>query len=70
MIDDHTLQVLEFHKTLEQIARYAASPLGRERATRLAPVSDISLIRERLQRITECQNALAFDVPVPVGGIH
>jgi DNA mismatch repair protein MutS2 len=70
MIDDHTLQVLEFRKVLEQIAGYAASSLGCEVVTSLAPVAEISLIRERLQRITECQSALAFDDPIPVGGIH
>lgn len=70
MIDDQTLRVLEFHKVLERIAACSGSQLGRDVALGLLPLADPSTIRQRLQRITECQSALSFDDPLPVGGIH
>jgi len=47
----HALEVLEFGRVLERVARRAASDLGRARILELAPSSDIPALRGELARV-------------------
>jgi dsDNA-specific endonuclease/ATPase MutS2 len=47
----HALEVLEFGRVLERIARRAGSDLGRARVLELAPSSDLPALRRELARV-------------------
>ena len=43
-MDEHTLELLEFHKVRELLAGYAASSLGKELARQLEPSAEAEKI--------------------------
>ena len=69
MIDEHTIEVLEFDKVKEIVAGYTISPLGKERAEALAPLDDAGKIREELSRVAEFLELVSFGDPIPIRGI-
>ncbi len=70
MIDEHTLQVLEFEKVKAMISSYAVSALGEDEIEGMHPLEDLGEIRGRLKTVSELVDLIAFDDPVPMGGIR
>ena len=50
-MNDHALEVLEFERVLERVARRASSELGRDRVRSLRPRSDRDAIVRELARV-------------------
>jgi len=69
MVDEHTIEVLEFDKVVLRIAGQSGSEMGREEVLSLAPVGDPEVIRQRLGRAAEMMDLIGFDDPVPARGI-
>jgi DNA mismatch repair protein MutS2 len=69
-MDAHTLDLLEFTKVKDILARYAASSLGRELARQAEPGSHAESIRRELKLVTEMCNALGEGQGPPFGGLH
>jgi len=65
-----TLNRLEFDKILEQLARHAVSPLGRERALALVPVRDLDLVRQYQAETEEGCRLLRLEPNADFGGWH
>ena len=47
-MDEHTLELLEFHKVRELLAGYGACSLGKELARQLEPRADAEALRTEL----------------------
>jgi DNA mismatch repair protein MutS2 len=56
--NERTLRDLEFEAVLAQIARLAASPLGRSAIASLAPTADPEAIKKELGRVEEMRQAI------------
>ena len=69
-MDAHTLGLLEFDKIRALLAGYAASPLGRELAERVEPVTDLPALRAELKLVSEMVAALGQNQAPPFGGLH
>ena len=69
MVDEHTIEVLEFDKVVLRIAGQSGSEMGREEVLSVAPVGDPEVIRQRLGRASEMMDLIGFDDPVPARGI-
>ena len=67
-MDQHTLELLEFHKVRELLAGYAATSLGKELARQLEPSRDLDRIKADLALVTEMTEALSADTAPPFGG--
>jgi len=67
-MDDRTLKRLEYNKILERLAGYADSPLGRERALNMVPVSDPDLIKVWQSETTEGKELLRLEPAAEMGG--
>lgn len=67
-MDARSLRVLEYPKVLEQLARHAATALGRERCLRLRPRAQVEWIRQRLAETTEARRLLERTGTPPWGG--
>ncbi|MFZ5597947.1 MAG: endonuclease MutS2 [Bacillota bacterium] len=67
-MDDKTLKRLEYNKVLERLAGFAGSPVGREKALNISPLTDIDLIRRRQSETTEGRNLLRLDPAADLGG--
>lgn len=52
-MDQHTLQVLEFDKIRELVAKKTLSPLGRESAAELTPLTDQETVLTALTQVSE-----------------
>ncbi len=67
MIDKHTLEILEYPKLLERIARSAASDPGKEEVLLLRPLGSLHEIEKRrdlisqIRRLTETEAPLVLD---------
>jgi DNA mismatch repair protein MutS2 len=70
MFDDHALDVLEFPRVREMIARCAASAFGTEAVDEAQPSSDPDAVRRSLHLADQMAQAVRFDDPVPMGGIR
>jgi DNA mismatch repair protein MutS2 len=68
-MDQHTLELLEFHKVRELLAGYAATSLGKELARQMEPAGDVDRIRAALALVTEMTQALGDDLAPPFGGL-
>jgi DNA mismatch repair protein MutS2 len=66
----HALRVLEFDRVLEIAVSLADSAEGKRAVAALAPLDDLSVIRERLAECDELMNALRFDDPMPGIAVH
>ncbi len=60
---------LEWEPLLALVARYAASPVGRQAILDLRPSTDEQWIRRQHQLTGEVRLALEEQVPIPVGGL-
>ncbi len=70
LIDGGTLRRLEFPKILEQLANYADSALGKEKALALQPVTDLETACRRQKETAEGCNLLRFEPLAEIGGWH
>lgn len=61
---------LGFEVLRDRLASLVRGPLGRERVARMRPSSRLDRVRTELGRVSEMQDALQFDDPVPLDGIH
>ncbi len=67
-MEEKTLKRLEYHKVLEQLASFAGSPLGRERALALRPVDDPALITRWQDEASEGRKLLRLEPTAEMGG--
>jgi len=68
-MDQHTLGVLEFDKIRQLVAEKALSPLGRESAAELAPLTDRGEILVALTQVSELKELLQKGEDFPLQGI-
>ncbi len=69
-MDSHTLELLEFDKTRELLASYAATSMGKQAAIDLAPSVDPAFISYRSALTTEMTEALSARLSPPFGGLR
>jgi DNA mismatch repair protein MutS2 len=69
-MDGHTLDLLEFAKVRDLLAGYAASSLGKELASAVAPSTDAAAIRRDLDLVTEMVATLEAGQAPPFAGLH
>jgi DNA mismatch repair protein MutS2 len=67
-MEEKTLKRLEYHKVLEQLASFAGSPLGRERALDLRPVDDPVVILRWQDEVSEGRKLLRLEPTAEMGG--
>lgn len=66
-IDERTLRVLDFFPVLEALAERTVTPMGRDRALALRPLTDPTAVRAALEETVEAV-AVAADGEIPVRG--
>jgi DNA mismatch repair protein MutS2 len=69
LVDDHTLEVLEYRRIIDMLVSECSTVYGRELASELKPVICIDTIRQWLSETTEAVRMLVKFGKVPVGGI-
>jgi DNA mismatch repair protein MutS2 len=69
LMDQHTLDILEFHRIRDILATYATSSLGKSLAASIQPETDIHRIEVWQKQITELKRVLG-DGRMPLGGIR
>lgn len=67
-MEEKTLKRLEYYKVLDKLAGFAGSPLGREKALELKPVTDIELVRRWQSETTEGREMMRLDPAAELGG--
>lgn len=67
-MEEKTFKRLEYHKVLEQLASFAGSPLGRERALELKPVDDPAVILRWQDEASEGRKLLRLEPTAEMGG--
>lgn len=60
---------LEFDKLLDHLTQLSVSPLGRALILQIHPISDVSIVKQRLGEVSELRDILDFDDPFPIGGL-
>ncbi len=68
--NSHALEVLEFDRILDIVASLADSGSAQETIRGLVPVTDISIVRERLEETGEVMRAIQFDDALPGISLH
>jgi DNA mismatch repair protein MutS2 len=68
VIDQKTIQTLEYEKILERLAEYTAFGASAEKARRLRPVNDIDEARRRQEETSEAVRLLSTHSDLTVGG--
>lgn len=68
-MDQHTLDILEFHRIKEILATYATSSLGKSLAMSIQPDNDIHRIEIWQWQVTELRGLLEYE-RLPLGGIR
>jgi DNA mismatch repair protein MutS2 len=68
-MDQHTLQVLEFHKIRELVGQKTISPLGKERAAELTPLADREKVWVALTEVSELKELFQKGEDFPLRGI-
>ena len=68
-MDQHTLDILEFHRIREILAVYATSSLGKSLAMSIQPDTDIHRIEVWQKQVTELRRLLS-NGRLPLGGIR
>ena len=63
-------KTVEFDKIREAVTSYAGSAMGKERCARMVPLSEPSMIREKLDETDEVMQILQSAEPLPLGGIR
>jgi DNA mismatch repair protein MutS2 len=69
-MDLHVLRTLEYHKICAMLAERAGSAMGKEKVEELVPVSDMAVVRVRLQETTEARDIMDASLHIPLGGIR
>lgn len=69
-MDQHTLDVLEFGKIVDQLKDYAETNIGREILINIGPVKNINYVRESLKEVTTAKELLKEFGRPPFGGIR
>nr|WP_246860971.1 endonuclease MutS2 [Bacillus sp. REN3] len=64
------MKTLEFHKVRDQLVEHTSSPLGREKAQKLAPSVDFAEVSRLQEETDEAVKVLRLKGNVPLGGIH
>lgn len=67
-MEEKTLKRLEYYKVLDQLAAFAGSPLGKERALALRPVDDPAVIGRWQDEATEGRKLLRLEPTAEMGG--
>lgn len=67
-MDDRTLKRLEYNKILERLAGFAGSPLAREKALEIVPVSDSAQIKVWQSETTEGRELMRLEPAAEMGG--
>ncbi len=67
-MDARSLRVLEYSKILQQLARHAATALGKQRCLNLRPRTQVEWISQRLAETTEARQLLEQAGRPPWGG--
>jgi DNA mismatch repair protein MutS2 len=67
-MDEKTLQILEYPKILERLARYCAFPASIEKAHNIQPTDDIFEARRRLAETSEAVQLLVTHSDLTIGG--
>ncbi len=70
IVDNHTLEKIEFERIRQLLARYASCALGRWMASKLRPVARRDLIEQWQRQVREMIEASAEIGLPPFGGIH
>lgn len=70
LMDEKTLNTLEFPKVIEALAGYAAFSASSDLARQLRPAGNIEAARVRLARTTEARHLLSLKSEAGVGGAH
>jgi DNA mismatch repair protein MutS2 len=70
VLDEHTLELLEFGKVRELLASYAACSLGKQLAQQLEPSTQAETIRVEQDLVSEMVEALGQGQTPPLGGLH
>ena len=70
MIDQHTLDRLEFTKVISLIEGKCLTPFGRAEVGAFGPMYDCPTIELRQQEISEMKDLLNFGLPFPLGRIE
>ncbi|MBQ2114484.1 MAG: hypothetical protein II195_05275, partial [Selenomonadales bacterium] len=63
-------KTVEFDKIREAVTAYAGSAMGKERCAAMVPLSEPSMIREKLDETDEVMQILQTAEPLPLGGIR
>lgn len=69
MMDDRSLNVLDFFHLLDLLKECSSSPLGRKRCEALRPSSDLPFIRSRLAEVLELKEIGETVAPPPINGL-
>ncbi|MDI3534568.1 MAG: mismatch repair protein MutS2 [Thermosediminibacterales bacterium] len=68
-MDEHSIKVLEFHKIIDRLKELTVSPMGRELAEKLLPVSDMREVKYKLDETGEAVKILQEESTPPFGGL-
>ncbi|KXS41496.1 MAG: DNA mismatch repair protein MutS2 [Candidatus Frackibacter sp. T328-2] len=67
---EHVLEILEYNKIKERLAKHTTSRLGHKLVVNLKPVSDLQYINQRQEEVTAAKKILNREGGVPLGGIR
>ena len=70
LMDEKTLNTLEFPKVIDALVEYAAFSASADLARELRPAKDLEAAQERLARTTEARHMLSIKADSGVGGAH
>jgi DNA mismatch repair protein MutS2 len=68
-MDNHTLEVLEYHRIRALLAERARSPFGREAALELLPFTEGWVVAQELDRVSEMKELVAGGAEVVQGEV-
>ena len=69
-MEKHALRVLEFGKVSDILAGYAATTMGKGKASELRPMDEPHALRNALQETTELATAFAEGYSLPLGAVE
>jgi DNA mismatch repair protein MutS2 len=70
MVDEHTINTLEFPKIISLIAEKCRTPYGKEAVRGWQPLFDKAAIEQRLTEITQMKEILSFGAAFPLGRLE
>lgn len=69
-MNEHALEVLEYHQVIEILAGFATSGLGQVRVRQLRPLTDSAQIERLMMETTQLKLLLGAAQELPIGGLH